>query len=192
MGDITNNISYHELRPNGTPDTWMPEFPMQKLMLNILAQNIQLVINHFPNCHVTFASGVRTASDYLRLQQSGYNPSPISDHFCGNIVPIDKSLNYDYYKYFGPYYMFSVGAADTIPTTNIMDFFKLAVDLNKQGVTDFGQIIHETDPVKNTEWVHMSNNLNMFYSLRVTSILPPRPPYQYTTDGGKTYQIYNG
>jgi hypothetical protein len=190
MGDLSANISYKELRPSGTPDTWRPSFPLQDLMIKTLAANIQLVINSF-SCHVTFSSGVRVADDYNRLVQEGYNPSPTSDHFCGNVVPVDPIKQSDIYKQFGPYYMFSTGAADTIPTVNINDFFKAAIAMNKNGVTNFGQIIHETNPEKKTEWIHLSNNLNSFFSPKVCNLIQ-RPQYLYTIDGGKTYQVFNG
>jgi hypothetical protein len=190
MGDLTNNISYKELRPFGTPDTWKPAFPLQELMIRNLAKNIQIVIDRVGG-HVTFSSGVREASDYNRLVKEGYNPSPKSDHFCGNIVPVDPIQQPDNYKQFGPFYMFAVGAADTIPTIIINDFFNAAVNLNKIGITNFGQVIHEKDPVKKTEWVHLSNNKSTFFSKDICNI-DPKSPYLYTIDGGKSYNVYNG
>ena len=189
MGDLTNNISYSELKPNGSPITWKPEFPIQDLMIKTLAKNIQIVLDT-AKCHANFASGVRTSGDYDRLMQLGYNPSATSDHFCGNVVSLDPVKQLAKYKQYGSHYMFSVGAADTIPTGIIIkDFFKLAIKLNKAGTTNFGQIIHEIDPDKKTEWVHLSNNMNAFFSKDVCNMFP-RPPYQYTVDGGKTYNDY--
>ena len=190
MGDITNNISYKELRPFGTPDTWRPTFPLQDLMIKTLAKNIQIVLDA-AKCHATFSSGVRVASDYDRLIKQGYNPSPKSDHFCGNVVSIDPIKQSDNYKKFGPYYIFAVGAADTIPTKNINDFFKAAVTLNKNGVTNFGQVIHEVDPEKHTEWVHFGNNLNEFFSKSVCDLIQ-KQQYLYTIDGGKNYNVFVG
>ena len=93
MGDITPNISYSELRPYGSDPSWKPVSQLQDLMIQTLAKNIQIVIDKL-QCHVTFSCGVRVQGDYQRLIKEGYNPSPTSDHYCSNVIPISPVTGY--------------------------------------------------------------------------------------------------
>jgi hypothetical protein len=186
---VTQNFSYNEFRPNGSPDTWMPNSDYQKLLIVNLAQNLQVVRSSMPNgCSIAISCGARLQSDFKRLSDLGYHPSETSDHYCANVIPIDPSSSK--YKKFGPYYFLSVGAADTVPNGMSIDsYFKLAISLTMQGKCRFGQVIHEIDPVQKKEWVHFSNDYSIFFSPTVVNFLG-KTKFMTTTDGGKTYVPY--
>lgn len=186
MGDITANFSFSEFKPNGETASWKPAFSVQSLMIVELAKNLQIVRNNNGNKPLSINSAVRTASDYSRLLNSGYHPSPVSDHFFGNVVTISKDS--PKYKIFGPYYYFSVGAAD-IHSDNAEELFKTGIALSKSGAVSFGQIIWERDSAKRTEWVHFSNDRSKFYS-QIICALVGKEKYLYTTDGGISYKPY--
>lgn len=185
MGDIVKNFSYSEFKPKGSNALWKPSFALQDTMIKTLAQNLQIVRDEW-NKPLSINSGVREASDIARLISEGYHTSPISDHFAGNVVPIE--IMNPRFKIFGSYYCFSVGAAD-IHSENAGDLFKLSLSLNRAGKTKFGQIIWEKDPDKKTEWVHFGNNRKDFYSQIICDLIA-KGQYLFTIDGGKTYQNY--
>ncbi len=182
MGDITNNFSYYEFRPKGTPRTWKPEFKLQELMIIEMAENLQIVRNALPQT-MTINSGVRVPSDYNRLLLAGYYPSPTSDHFYANAVPIE--LTNTKRKLFGSYYSYSVGAADVKINGNYSDLFNLAIKLNIEEKVYFGQIILESSP-RGSMWIHFGNDPYKFFSAFMCPLIT-RTTYLTTTDGGKSY-----
>lgn len=189
-GDITENFSYREFKPTGSLDTWVPTNQWQKMLIDRLASQLQIVRTRMPaGSSMKITMGVRTAGDYARLKASGFHPSETSDHYCGEVVSVDpQSPNF---KKFGPMYFFSVGAADIVPVgMDIELFFKMSVDCSVKGFADFGQIIFEHDPIKGMKWVHFANNSASVFSPKIGSFLG-REKYLVTTDGGKSYVKYS-
>jgi len=184
------SFAYAELRPSGAYQDWMPENDYQKFLVDNLAKNLQVVRSAMPaGCSMRVSSGVRTADDFNRLQLQGYHPSETSDHYCGNVVKIDKSSNN--YKKFGPLYFFSSGAADIVPAGVDTEYlFKLGVNLTKKNLCKFGQIILEEDTSKATKWVHFSNDYSLIFSPDIVKFIN-RSQFLTTIDGGKTYTVYN-
>jgi len=185
MSNLTINFSIKEFRPNGQSSSWIPDFKLQTIFIQELANSLQIIRNMFGK-PLIIGNGIRGASDFMRLIEKGYHPSPTSDHFFGNVVPIGAP--HRLYPILGHYYSFSVGAADVI-SDNPMGLFNLAIQLNESGKTSFGQIIHETDPIKKTEWVHFGNKREKFYSEIICNLIG-KEKYLYTIDGGITYQPY--
>jgi len=189
LSKITQNFFYNEFRPAGAPVTWMPISDYQNILITMLANNLQIVRSSMPpGSTMTISCGVRVLSDFNRLVSQGYHPSPTSDHFCGNAVPVDSIS--DKFKRYGPVYYFSVGAADIIP--NGMDndlLFRMAVQMTLRGVCRFGQIINEQDIKKGTKWVHFSNDYSSIFSSDMVKFLN-KQPFLTTIDGGLTYTPY--
>jgi hypothetical protein len=190
MGDITENFSYKEFKPSSAADTWVPTNQYQKILINNLASNLQVIRSKIPTtASMKITAGVRTTADYDRLVQGGFHPSETSDHYCGEVVSI-SSTSPNFNK-FGLKYIFSVGAADVVPTgIDIELFFKIAVQYTMSGLSNFGQIIFEQDPVKNVKWVHFSNSCQVAFSPLIEKFLE-RERFLVTTDGGKSYLKYS-
>lgn len=180
--DVTDNFSYYEFRPKDTPKTWRPEFELQNIMIIELAENLQVLRNEF-GMPMTINSGVRVIDDYNRLLRAGYNPSSTSDHYCANIVPI-KPTNKKY-TLFGSLYSYSVGAGDVKINGDYTGLFNLALLLNMEGKTHFGQIILESTS-SGAKWIHFGNNPSKFFSEAICNLIN-RTPYLATTNGGKSY-----
>lgn len=187
---ITKNFSYWEFGPNGCPKSWVPDNELQKIMIKNLAENLQTLRNEARSVtrkavSIRITSGIRTLADYHRLQGMGYHPSPTSDHFCGLAVPIVDSVSKR--EKYGETYNFSVGAGDCIAHgMSQWDFFKLAMRCHRESKAHFGQIIYERHG--KTEWVHISNPYEKYFSDWITNWLG-RKPFLKSLDGGKTYKV---
>ena len=183
---ITKNFSYWEFGPKGCNKSWVPGNDYQKMLINNLANGLQVLRDTAPaKISISITSGVRTIEDYYRLQGSGYNPSSTSDHFCGNAVPIQPTDSK--YKKFGPNYIFSTGAADTIPTgMKVYDYFIHAMKSFVRENVKFGQIIYEKNPKTKAEWVHISGPYSNYFSQGIVTWLDKKP-FLKSLDGGKTY-----
>jgi hypothetical protein len=190
MGDITEHFSYKEFKPSGAADNWIPTNQYQKMLITNLAKNLQIIRSNLPSISsMQITAGVRTEADYNRLKLGGYHPSETSDHYCGEVVGVDL-LSPNFNK-FGPKYIFSVGAADVVPTgIDIELFFKLAVQTTISKISNFGQVIFEQDPIKKVKWVHFSNNCQVAFSPYIETFLG-RERFLITTDGGKSYVKYS-
>ena len=186
MGDITNNFSYHEFRPHGADRQWTPNSQYQKLLVDMLAKQLQVVRSKMDlGSWMRVTSGVRTLLDYKRLKSLGYHPSETSDHNFGFAVPLSKTNRK--YKKFGYTYNFSVGAADIVPVNmDAKDLFELAVELSEKGLCSFSQIIYEENPRTGSKWVHFGNSHKLFRH-NITMLIN-RTKYLQTMDGGYTYQ----
>jgi len=189
MPQITANFAYAEFKPNGAPNTWLPENDYQNFLIKTLAANLQIVSNAMPKgCSISITNSVRTIGDYNRLKSQGYHPSETSDHFCGASITLSKDSS-NRHK-FGPNYYFSVGAADVISSgIDLKTFFDIAIGMTKSGVCKFGQLIFETDPIKGSKWVHFANDYSSIFSDAMVKFLG-REKYLTTNDGGKTYVPY--
>ncbi len=187
---ITKNFSYWEFGPKGCSKSWIPDNAYQRILISNLAENLQklrdeakIVAGHTVSIHIT--SGVRTIADYYRLQGAGYHPSPTSDHFCGLAIPIVESSPKR--KKFGETYNFSVGASDCVAKgMRQIDFFKLAMRCHRESKAHFGQVIYEKH--KNSEWVHLSNPYEEYFSHWMIDWLG-RKPFLKSIDGGKNYKV---
>jgi len=188
MGDITKNFSYYEFRPNGSTKSWMPSSEYQKILLNELAENLQVIRSELPDgCYMEVTSGVRGLDDYNRLKKLGYKPSKTSDHNCGVSIPLPKHDRK--YKKFGETYNFSVGAADIVPVgMPVTDLFNLSVKLTQGGKCDFGQVIYEKDPNSGKEWVHYGNSLKDLFAPQIIDMIN-RTQFMKTLNGGRNYEI---
>ena len=189
MGNITKNFSYNEFKPKLADNSWLPNGEYQKLLIDTLAKNLQIIRNNVPKgVTMKITSGVRTLSDYYRLVEAGYNPSKTSDHYCGTSVPLkpdDKK-----YKKFGETYNFAVGAGDIVSTgMKIWDLFKLSYRLVKEGMCDFGQVIYEKNN-NGKEWIHYGNSLKGLFSKTIIDFIA-RDKFMKSIDGGKTYTVVN-
>ena len=184
---ITKNFSFYEFAPNGAETNWLPDNQYQKMLLMILANNLQIVRSQMPTySFITISSAVRLKSDFDRLKAEGYNVSETSDHNYGNSVLLTPGTNK--YKKFGPTYIFSVGAADCVPTgITPKELFNIAMQLIKSNKCKFGQVIHELDPVTKKEWVHFGGYENYFFSEQMVKFLGKKMFLQ-SIDGGKTYK----
>lgn len=190
MGDITKNFSFYEFRPKGQPKTWKPNSFYQKILLENLAKNLQVIRNHTPEgSYMKITSGVRLLSDYERLRNKGYYPSKTSDHNCGVSIKLDKGSHK--FKKFGETYNFSIGAADVVPVNlKVWDLFKLSFRLTKESMCDFGQIIYERNPLNGSEWVHYGNSLKPFFNKKIIDLIA-KIQFMKSIDGGKSYSIVN-
>ncbi|NJR75363.1 MAG: hypothetical protein HC773_20435 [Scytonema sp. CRU_2_7] len=84
MGTASKNFDYNEFRPNGADSTWMPDSSLQKILLDNLILNLQVVREAMPTgSYMRVTSGVRNLVDFERLIEAGYNPSETSDHNFG-------------------------------------------------------------------------------------------------------------
>lgn len=190
---LTKNFSYKEFRPSGTPETWMPENEIQDLMIKIIAGNLQIVRDNLnPFIKMKITSGVRSLEDFIRLKNSGYNPSTTSYHNFG-VVPIEKTDIIKYKKY-GAFYPFACGATDVLPVgISVKELFLKAMELVEAGKCRFGQIIHEYTPAQNgkpkMEWVHFGNDPLYFFSKEICNTIN-KVKFLYTIDGGKNYKQY--
>jgi len=186
---ITENFSYYEFGPKGSDNLWLPSNEYQKTMITLLAINLQAVRSAIPQCtSMRITSGVRLASDYDRLKAAGYNPAETSDHNYGNAVQLDVSSSK--YKTFGSTYNFSVGAADVVPSgISAVELFETAVQMTVDKKCNFGQIIHEYDKDKGSEWVHFANDPANFLGPVALRLLN-RSKFLESSDGGKQYSVY--
>lgn len=190
MGDITPNFSYYEFRPKGQPTSWAPNSEYQKILIDKLALNLQIVKSEMPkNSYMKITSGVRLLSDYNRLIDSGYKPSKTSDHNFGVSIPLEKG-DKKILK-FGETYNFAVGASDIVPVgMKVWDLFKLSFRLIKEQMCDFGQVIYEKNPKNGSEWIHYGNNPSDFFSKEIIKLID-RKKFLQSTDGGNSYSIIN-
>jgi hypothetical protein len=188
MGDITKNFSYYEFGPKGSPKAWIPTSQYQKILLDSLANNLQVIRSEIPEgSYMRITSGVRTLSDYNRLKNQGYRPSKTSDHNCGVSIPLASHTNK--FKIFGETYNFAVGAADIQPIgISTKELFNLSVRLTQGGKCDFGQIIYEYDPSSKQEWIHYGGSLKELFSEIIIDMIN-RDKFLKSVDGGRTYQI---
>ena len=190
MGDITQNFSFYEFRPNGQPSSWKPNSEYQRMLIIELAKNLQVVRSAMPSgAFMRVTSGVRLLNDYKRLITAGYRPSKTSDHNCGIAVPLDPSKSK--FKKYGETYNFAVGASDVVPNgMSVWDLFKLSFRLVKESMCNFGQVIYEKNPSDGSEWVHYGNALEPFFSDKIIKMIG-RQRFRKSTDGGITYSIVN-
>jgi len=187
MGDITKNFSYSEFRPKKATKSWMPTSEYQKLLIDELAENLQVVRSEMPSGYMKITSGVRDKNDYERLKRLGYNPSRTSDHNCGLAIELPKHDRK--YKKFGDTYNFAVGAADVVPVgMSAKELFNLSVKLVQGGKCNFGQVIYEKDPNSGAEWVHYGNSLKDLFAPQIIDMIN-RTQFMKTTDGGRTYSV---
>ena len=189
MGDITANFSYAEYRPRGEPLSWLPKTALRKHMIQHNASDLQVVRDHCPKwVSLVITSGVREPGDTQRLFAAGYRPSLTSDHNFGAPVPIPTTSRY--FPICGPMYAMSVGAADVVPMGidgfSARDLFVIAVDLLKQNIVHFGQVIYEEDPGRKKQWVHFGNDPRVVYSEAVCGMIR-REKVMESLDGGRTY-----
>lgn len=184
---ITPNFFYYEFRPKARPKTWIPPGEYQRMLLQNLAQNLQIVRSAMPeNTSLHITSGLRAPADFARLKKAGYNPSPTSDHNFGNAVPL--KINTVKYKKYGPTYNFSVGAADSVPVEmETIDLFHLAIDLTKKKKCRFGQVIYEKNPATGAEWVHFGGDTEYVFSDEIVKFLN-RIQFMESLDGGRSYK----
>jgi hypothetical protein len=190
MQMVSKDFAYAQFKPLASNKDWMPEGEYQKFLVDNLAKNLQVVRSAMPfGCSMQITSGVRTQYDFDRLMELGYRPSETSDHYCGNVVKLPSSSKN--IQKFGPYYFFSSGAADIVPSGADVEYlFKLGVSLTKKNLCNFGQIILEEDNSAGKKWVHFSNNYDLIFSKDIVKMLA-RSKFLTTTDGGKTYTPYN-
>ena len=183
---VTPHFYYHEFRPKARPKTWMPTNQYQRMLMENLAQNLQVIRSAMPeNSSIQITSGLRAPADYKRLKKNGYNPSTTSDHNFGNAVPL--KINTPKFKKYGPTYNFSVGAADCVPTgMSTIDLFHLAIDLTKNNKCRFGQVIYEKNPATGAEWVHFGGDPKFVFSDNIIQFLN-RTQFMESLDGGKSY-----
>jgi len=191
---ITKNFSFWEFGPRGCAHNWVPDNEHQKMLVEDLALNLQKLRNEAnrirkANVSIYISSGIRSIADHYRLQGAGFNPAETSDHFFGVSVPVIKGGKH--HLKFGDTYNFSVGAADCIISgMNTMAFSRMAMEEHREGVVQFGQIIYEKNPVKKSEWVHLSNAYGNYFSDRIVSWLN-KTPFLQSLDGGISYQVAN-
>lgn len=174
---LTQNFSLSEFT-NGTIT------PYQQSLLQLLANNLQKVRDYLQqfkkdpkkNVCVGISSGVRTQADYDRLIKKGYNPSKTSDHFCGLQLSGKPTL----------------GAADIYVTNCSLSYKEIAkkiIELNKNSLVDFGQIIYEYNPATKAEWIHLGNDWTKIFQDQgiIDAISKTRKKYLMSLDNGKTY-----
>lgn len=186
MGDITKNFSYYEFKPYGATDCWVPVSHYQKLLIITLAHTLQEIRNEL-NVKIRITCGVREATDYLRLKNNGYFPSSISDHYFGNVVPID--VNTHEYVKFGKYYIFSTGAADIQPEIDLNIAFHKIIEMVKANRIKVKQVILEEG--HNTKWIHISNSSELLFSDSFIKTYLWKDKFLQSNDNGKTYQKVN-
>jgi len=183
---ITKNFFFYEFGPSGCKKDWAPNNEFQKRLIIDLATNLQ-ILRDIAKVPINISCGIRTIEDHYRLQGSGYHPSETSDHFFGVAVPI-KPTSPKYSK-FGGTYNFSVGAVDCVPVgISVQKFFKISMKSYIDSKTKFGQIIYEKDPIRNVEWVHLSNFYENYFSYAIVQWLG-KHKFMQSIDGGKTYTI---
>ena len=85
--------------------------------------NMMQIIRDAHGSAISFNSAVRLPSDYQRLIDAGYNPSPTSDHFFGLPVTIPEKEKVKISK-FGSIYTMSSGAVDA-RSRNIKKLYKI-------------------------------------------------------------------
>ena len=188
MGKLSKNFDYMEFRPRGAAKNWMPTSEYQKMLLIDLVKNIQLVRCKMPkSSYIIVTSGVRSMLDYERLVDAGYNPSPTSDHFFGTSVTLRRGSRK--IKTFGNVYNFSVGAADCVPIgMPVNELFNLAVNMDRDGECEFGQIIYERNGDGSKEWIHFGGCADHFFS-PLTMRLINKEKYLMSINNGKTYTV---
>jgi len=181
MTRATKDFSYHEFAPKGAGKTWMPDSEYQKILVDVLAENLQVLRNAF-GFPLRITSGVRTLDDYNRLKAAGYNPSETSDHNYGVAVPTSGEKA----KKFGPTYNFTAGAVDIVPIgSSVEHLFDVAVSITRAGKAHFGQVILEMSG--KTQWVHLSNSYEYLFG-KTTARFLGKAQFLTSDDGGKTYR----
>ncbi len=188
MMRVSKNFWYHEFAPHGAGSSWLPQNKIMQLMVQKLAENLQIIRSLFPMSRFIVSSGVRTLVDYGRLKDLGYNPSQTSDHYFSQAIPLDAFG--EKYKKFGSFYVFSVGAADIVPRgVSVMEVFRKAVSLNSRKEVSFGQIIYERGGINDVERIHFGNEPSLFYQPCVCEFFK-RTKYMTSVDGGETYKVF--
>lgn len=174
---LTTNFSLNEF----TNETVTP---YQQSLLQLLANNLQKVRDYLQqfkkdtkkNVSIGISSGVRSQADYDRLVKKGYNPSKTSDHFCGLQLACKPTI----------------GAADIYVTNCSLSYKEIAkkiIELDKNNLVDFGQIIYEYNPATKAEWIHLGNDWTKVFNDQgiIDSINKTRKKYLMSLDNGKTY-----
>jgi len=185
MGDITKNFSFYEYRPKGANKSWLPTSKYMKYLITKHAEMMQIIRDKHRK-GITFNSAVRNLSDYKRLLNAGYFPSPTSDHFFGQAIKIPEKEKFKISK-FGRFYSFSVGAVDAV-SNDIKQLYRDIVSLNKSGDIDSGQIIYESHQDKGWEWIHISTNRHLSFSDGICNLVG-KHKYLHTYNGGKSYEV---
>lgn len=173
-------------------------FPVQWFMLQNICVSILEPLRSFAcsiyNREISFriTSGLRSSSDRERLIKEGYNPSENSDHDYGQVVKLvsDKKK-----ALFGPYYYYSVGAVDFMPSCGAELLFNAckpyfnksenSIDLPTGGRVRVGQFILEKG---NQFWIHVSNPPKLFFGAPILGAIK-RNCFLMSMDNGKTYQL---
>lgn len=173
---LTDHFNIEEL----IKSSYKTLIPVQLYMLQSLCGILESM-RELCQSRIQVTSGVRTYEDFIRLQQQGSNPSEVSDHFCGNTVPLSNEKNI---KRFGKFYYYSVGAADiTFMDCKTEDAFKKIMDNRSRFIT--GQIIMEKN--KST-WIHVSNHPTLIFSKYTNDYIIKKQPYLVSLNNGKSYQ----
>jgi len=193
------NFSYEEVQRVGFPlnPTAKQVFLLEHLFKQI--QNVKDVIEFTFSQHVPFrvTDCYRTVEKYQDMKNRGLYPSATSDHFWGQHIPVSSASNL---KKYGPIYEFSTGAADIVPSIpgiikdecNRFRIFETIVQLDRSEDISLGQVIYEKSVKTGTEWIHVSNPIDLIYnSGMIDKLNLIKSKYLTTKDGGRTYQVYS-
>ena len=86
----------------------------------------------------------------------------------------------------------TIGAADVYITNcklSLKEIAKKIIELDKNNLVDFGQIIYEYNPATKAEWIHLGNDWTKVFNDQgiIDSINKTRKKYLMSLDNGKTY-----
>ncbi len=158
-----NEIDYFA-KDKWHPDSHKPtEF--QKYAWQQMKRSILNPIRRYVSMPVNLSNVIRIASDYDRLRRLGYNPSPTSDHFAGQDIPMPGAAMFTE----------STFAADFVFAG---DMKGLCRDIYRQANNEIfpnipgldcdaiGQLILEGQMIngKLVTWVHVSLATHVLYS----------------------------
>lgn len=190
MGDISKNFSYSEYKPHGASYSWIPDSKYQKLLINNLTKDLQVVRSEMSSgCYMKITSAVRTLSDYHRLKNKGHNPSQTSDHFFGASIKLNK--NSKKFSIFGDTYNFASGASDIVAVgMSNWDLFELTFNLVNSGACDFKQVIYEKNETTGVDWIHYGGSIYSLFSPEIVELLK-KPKFMKSLDNGKSYSVVN-
>lgn len=159
---------------------------LEQYLLNYIKKNLN-IIREFIDSAIIITDCYRDLEKYNRLIEDGYNPSPTSDHFWGQPIPILR--NRDQNKY-GDYYTYSSGAVDfVVPKCDMKEVFNSIIELYKNNYIDIGQCILENNPKTGSEWIHFSNPKNVIYNNKIINAIGlSKYMFLKSNDNGKSYK----
>lgn len=173
--------------------SWYPGTPTEMQVALWLWQKEHHLnpIRRHVGCPVYLTSCGRTLETFTLLLERGYHPSPTSDHFALQAIPISDSYAAKQQKY-GAIYQWATFASDITGNFDVMDLCRDIYLGKVEGMGDVKQLIAESQLLRGrrVHWVHISVPYSAIYTPEISKAIMQRYPkekYLKTTNGA-TYE----